>query len=88
MFYVYLLKSKKYSCLKIYIGVTNDLARRVGEHNLGMNTSTKFGIPWNLVYYEAYNAESDATAREKGLKKYGGSLGILKKKIAASLKNT
>lgn len=53
-----------------------------------MNTSTKFGIPWSLVYYEAYNAESDAIAREKGLKKYGGSLGILKKRIAASLKNT
>ena len=50
MFYVYILKSKRDK--KCYIGSTNDLVRRVKEHNNGKIFSTKYRNPLFLVYYE------------------------------------
>ena len=69
MFYVYMLHSKKYD--ELYIGSTNDLKRRIIEHNKGQVESTKFKKPYKLLYYEAYNIESDARRREKMLKLRG-----------------
>ena len=83
MFYVYILKSKKDE--KIYIGYTNDLKRRVEEHNSGKNTSTKFRRPFELIYYEAYKSEADAKHREDMLKLFGRALGGLKRRIKSSL---
>ena len=53
---------------KLYFGYTNELAKRVNEHNSGQSTFTKYGRPWKLVYYEAYVSEKDARARERQLK--------------------
>lgn len=83
MFYVYLLKSKKDE--KLYIGFTNDLRRRIQEHNSGLNESTKFRRPFELVYYEAYKSEKDARNREENLKLFGRALGDLKRRISSSL---
>jgi len=69
MFYVYVLKSKRYD--ELYIGSTNDLRRRIIEHNRGNVESTHTKKPYKLVYYEAYGAESDARRREKMLKLRG-----------------
>jgi putative endonuclease len=66
MFYVYCLKSKNTD--KLYFGFTNDLKRRLGEHNSGLNFSTKPYIPWELIYYEACTNEIDAKRREKYMK--------------------
>ena len=59
MFYVYILKSKKDGLL--YTGSTNNLKKRFLEHNAGKVTSSKSRIPFELIYYEAYKAESDAS---------------------------
>jgi len=83
MYYVYLIKSTKTD--EIYIGSTNDLRRRMKEHNQGKSYSTKAKIPWQIVYYEAYKSEKDARLREKGLKHYGRALSLLKKRINDSL---
>lgn len=83
MFYVYLIKSSKTG--EIYIGLTNDLKRRIKEHNNQQSFSTKLGTPWHLVYFEAYKSEKDAALREKGLKQYGRALSQLKKRINNSL---
>lgn len=48
--------------------MTTDLKRRFEEHNAGQNVSTKAYTPWQLVFYEAYNNEQDATRRERYLK--------------------
>ncbi len=72
MYYVYLLESKKYD--EIYVGSTNDLRRRLGEHNNGKEISTKRYMPWLLVSYEAYQSEKDARHREKMLKQHGNAM--------------
>ncbi len=66
MFYVYCLESKETG--KLYFGYTNDLKRRVQEHNKGLNASTRPYVPWVIIYYEACILESDAKRREKYLK--------------------
>ena len=53
---------------KLYAGLTSDLKKRLVEHNEGKSTFTKFGRPWELVYYEAYKNKKDAASREKYLK--------------------
>lgn len=63
MYYVYLIKSQKVKGWK-YIGSTNDLIRRVEDHNNGEVFSTKNYCPFVLVYYEAYMSEEDARERE------------------------
>jgi len=66
MWYVYVLVSIKTK--HWYIGSTKDLRKRILRHNSGKNKSTKHGIPWKLVYYEANLNQEDARAREKYLK--------------------
>ncbi len=64
MYYVYVIKSPK----QFYTGSTNDLKRRLIEHNSDKVFSTKNRGPWKLIYYEACLSEKDARIREKYLK--------------------
>ena len=66
MYYVYLLKSKKNG--DVYVGYTDNLKRRLDEHNQGKSMYTKSYKPWILVFYEAYRSKKDTTKREKELK--------------------
>lgn len=83
MYYVYLLKSEKDGTL--YTGYTNDLKRRLVEHEKGKNASTKHKAPFQLVYYEAYGSRADARHRENMLKRFAGAKTHLMKRIANSL---
>jgi len=83
MFYVYVLKSLKDK--KLYIGSTDDLRRRLSEHNGGKVRSTKSRIPFELRYYESYFVEKDARRREAALKDDGRVLAQLKLRISESL---
>ena len=65
-FYTYVLKSIKDS--KLYIGYSTNLKRRIKEHEHGYNFSTKFRLPFMLIYYEAGLSEKDAKRRENYLK--------------------
>jgi len=65
-YYTYVLRSKKDS--QFYTGSTNDLRRRLTEHNSAKVSSTKNRGPFELIYYEACMNEQDARAREKYLK--------------------
>jgi len=84
MFYVYILQSLKSK--KLYVGFTADLRRRLNEHNSGLSSSTKYSIPWNLVYYEDYQSERDARVREKKLKQFKNSYSHLKNRIINCLR--
>jgi putative endonuclease len=84
MFYVYIIQSKKDKDL--YIGSTNNLKRRLLEHNNGLNHSTKFRVPFELVYCEIYKSEEDARRREHNLKLRRNAFSQLKQRISKSLK--
>lgn len=64
--YVYVLKSD--SDGQFYVGLTNDLPRRLEEHNSGKVASTKKRIPFELIYWEGCLNRHDAARREKYLK--------------------
>jgi len=83
MFYVYVLKSEKDK--RLYIGYTDNLEKRVEEHSLGLNLSTRYRGPLRLIYYEAYLSSRDARIRESRLKKFKNSYTELKKRINYSL---
>jgi putative endonuclease len=61
MFYVYVLKSQKDG--RFYKGMTSFLEKRVKQHNLGQNKSTKGFLPWELVYYEEFQTRGEARIR-------------------------
>ena len=53
----------------LYTGYTNDLDKRVRDHNSGKGAKyTKTRIPVNLVYYEVYENKTDAMSREWHIK--------------------
>jgi putative endonuclease len=68
-YYVYILASKKHGTL--YIGVTNDLVRRVYEHKTKAvpGFTTKYDVD-KLVLFEIFDDPVSAIAREKELKKW------------------
>jgi len=68
-YYVYILASKIGGTL--YIGLTNDLIRRVGEHKLksAEGFTKRYGVA-RLVYFECFDDIEQAIHREKRLKKW------------------
>ena len=66
---VYIMASRRNGTL--YVGVTNDIARRTREHRNGVGTdfTRKYGVR-RLVWYERYADVNEAIAREKQLKKW------------------
>lgn len=70
---------------KLYIGYTNDLKRRIQEHNKGRNFSTAYRGTFSLIYYESFKSQKDAITREKQLKQFKSAYGQLKKRITNSL---
>ena len=69
VYFVYILASRYRGT--IYVGVTNDLARRVGEHKSGAVPGfTKRYKVDQFVYCEPYESILDARARERTLKRW------------------
>ena len=78
MFVVYAIKSKTKNF--IYVWMTSNLSRRINDHQNWKNLSTKWFIPFELIYTEEYVTSSDARKREKFLKSWVGKE-MLKLKI-------
>jgi putative endonuclease len=68
-YHVYMLASRRHGTL--YLGVTNDLARRVGEHKARRvpGFTATYDVT-RLVWYETFERIDEAIAREKALKKW------------------
>lgn len=69
LYYVYILTTKNNKML--YVGVTNNIVRRLEEHKTGLNQgfTKKFNIN-KLVYLETFNYIDLAIAREKKIKSF------------------
>lgn len=68
-YFVYILSNKNRSVF--YVGVTNDISRRVGEHKADeVSSFTKRYNCYELLYYEEYSSNAEAIGREKILKKF------------------
>ncbi|PIR48715.1 endonuclease [Candidatus Peregrinibacteria bacterium CG10_big_fil_rev_8_21_14_0_10_55_24] len=67
MYYVYVVQNPKG---KLYKGFTNDLEKRIIQHNAndGFSSYTNNKGPWKLVHREEYANEREAREREKFLK--------------------
>jgi predicted GIY-YIG superfamily endonuclease len=68
---VYILESVHAPAQK-YVGSTDDLKRRIADHNTGKSTHTAKHRPWNLVCYQAFADERRAIAFERYLKTGSG----------------
>ena len=79
MSYVYILKSIEYR--KTYTGSTNDLEKRLAEHNAGKSLFSSRYRPWELIYKEKLDTLEQARAREKYLKSASGRRFIKKMAI-------
>ena len=69
-FYVYVLVSERNG--RRYVGQTDDLARRLAEHNSPTHNPRKYTSrhagPWRLVHTEHFASRAEAMRRERALK--------------------
>ena len=70
MYYVYVLRSLKDN--RHYIGYTQNLSKRLAEHNRGKSISVRNRGPFKLIYKEAVASELEALHRERKIKSYKG----------------
>ncbi|MDP3784651.1 MAG: GIY-YIG nuclease family protein [bacterium] len=66
MVYIYVIKSLKHPYR--YVGITNNIERRLNQHNLGYNKITKPYVPFKMLFSENYPDYKEARRREKFLK--------------------
>ena len=66
-YYTYILANKN---RRLYIGMTNDLNRRLEEHRTGTQGFAASYKMTRLVYYETFDGPNAALQREKTLKKW------------------
>jgi putative endonuclease len=72
MWIVYLIQNS--ATQELYVGKTNNLERRLYEHNQNKQKSTARTLgTWMLIYAEAYRNKQDADERERMLKHHGSS---------------
>lgn len=63
MYYVYAIKSMSRNY--IYVGITNNIKRRLSDHNRGYNRTTNPYRPFELIYSEEFNTRQEAREKEK-----------------------
>ncbi|MBI4119987.1 MAG: GIY-YIG nuclease family protein [Parcubacteria group bacterium] len=66
MYFVYVLKSLKNG--DVYVGSTDNVNKRLRQHNYGKVRSTKFYRPWKLLEYREFQTRSEAVRYERFLK--------------------
>ncbi|HEC20942.1 MAG TPA: GIY-YIG nuclease family protein [Candidatus Peregrinibacteria bacterium] len=72
-FYVYVIRS---GCDKFYIGSTDNLQKRLNQHNQGLSKWTSRYKNWKLVYCEQFKTRTKALRREKFIKQQKGGDGF------------
>ena len=65
---MYILQSQKNN--RYYVGSTNDVRRRLKEHNNGQQQSTRYLVPWKLVYVKQCDELIEARKLERKIKSW------------------
>ena len=79
MYYVYLIVSKNKAPIKSYVGYTNNIKKRIYEHNRGKGAKSTRGRSWVLVFKRKFRSKTLAMKYEYFLKK--------NKKLRKKIKN-
>ena len=79
MYYVYLIVSKNKAPIKSYVGYTNNIKKRIYEHNRGKGAKSTRGRSWALVFKRKFRSKTLAMKYEYFLKK--------NKKLRKKIKN-
>ncbi len=74
MYFCYIIQSQTSN--KYYIGITDDVNRRVQQHNDGISKWTKNRGPWTLVWQKEFSDLSEARKFENLLKRQKGGNGF------------
>ena len=69
-YYTYIIKSVKTG--GYYIGSSENVEKRLHQHNNGKTKSTKNGIPWEIIAVEKFDTRLEAIRRELKIKSYKG----------------
>jgi len=70
-YHTYILRSLKDG--RLYVGSTNNVARRLHRHNLGLVEATRHRRPLELACFETVGTRAEAVRRERHLKSLEGS---------------
>lgn len=65
-YFTYVIYSQSHN--RFYKGLTQNIEKRLEEHNRGLTSSTKFYKPWTLIFSEEFSSRDEARKREKFLK--------------------
>ncbi len=68
IYYVYILQSDQDDTY--YKGFTENIEKRIVQHNNGESRYTSRKMPWRLVYLEEFQTKREALIREKQMKRY------------------
>ena len=68
MYFVYMLATKRLNKFISYVGYTNNLEKRIKDHNNGKGAKFTRGNKWKLIYYEIFSNKTNALKRDYSLK--------------------
>ena len=77
-FFVYMLKSQTLKPVT-YVGYTNNLKKRLGQHNSGKGAKFTRGRKWKMIYKEEYQLKKEAISREYYIKHNRSLRNLIKK---------
>ena len=80
MIVVYVIQSET-TLKKLYVGQTQNMVRRLSEHNHGRSKYTQTWSPWKVIYTEIFADRPAARIREKYLKSTAGKNYLRKIKV-------
>ena len=69
VYYVYLIKTLKGFINKSYVGYTNNLLKRINNHNNNLGAKSTKGYKWELIYKKRFYSKNKALSFEYKLKK-------------------
>ena len=78
-YFVYLIISNNNQNLISYVGYTNNIKKRLDDHNSSKGAKFTKGRKWKLAYIQEYNTKSKAMSEEHNLKKNYKLRNLIKK---------